>query len=191
MSCIYKIIQHASVGPSNQRPESCPRFGRDATPSTIMQNHARVLTLGDGDFSFSLSLARRRKHKLVATSFESQASLQEVYPRITSTFREMQGLGVEFHFNVDATKHSEQFSAFDAVVFNFPCIPVEDGLDGQNGQMEANKTLIREFTQQVNVSITKSKKSRVYVTHKSKPPYDQWGVVDLIQEEGILFVHFL
>jgi 25S rRNA (uracil2634-N3)-methyltransferase len=64
----------------------------------------RILTVGDGDFSFSLALARALGgQNVVATSYESYASLQQIYgTQCTDVLRELALLGARVAHGVDA-----------------------------------------------------------------------------------------
>jgi 25S rRNA (uracil2634-N3)-methyltransferase len=143
----------------------------------------RILTVGDGDFSYSVALARRLAADgggaatgLVATSYESRATLEKVYPRFAAAWQELKDVGATVRFGVDATALPAALQTqqpWQVVVWNFPCTAVAAGQDGQNGAMEANKALVRTFCARV-------KSQELHVTHKTKPPFDQWGLVDVV-----------
>lgn len=141
---------------------------------------------------------------LVATSHESEQSVLRVYPNAAETLAELRSRGVTVHHNVDATdlqstlpQCAEQAPVrFDRIIFNFPCIGrgLEAGHDGQNSEMEANKQLVRQFCcsaarlvspQHVNIRRVGEKRvhngegGEVHITHKTKPPYNHWGIVPL------------
>ena len=130
----------------NQRPELCPRSGSGTCPSDnvpIAAGYTKgmsCLMVGDGDFSFSLALARmllskegkkRRKPVLVATSYESESTLQRVYPNINETISELRSLGAHIFFEVDATDLKGTLrncsSQFHRIVWNFPCTAIGSG----------------------------------------------------------------
>eukprot|EP00956_Cyclotella_meneghiniana_P043922 scaffold294427_cov76-Cyclotella_meneghiniana.AAC.1 len=116
ISCAYKIANFDIALDSeftravpNVRPECCPRFKRqyhgnkcndinhqDMPDSSVMgyQKGMSVLTVGDGDFTFSLAVARlvcgASSGKVVATSYEDQSTLRNVYPDFTSTLKELE-----------------------------------------------------------------------------------------------------
>jgi 25S rRNA (uracil2634-N3)-methyltransferase len=142
----------------------------------------RILTVGDGDFSYSVALARRLAADggaatgLVATSYESRATLEKVYPRFAAAWQELKDAGATVRFGVDATALPaalQRQQPWQVVVWNFPCTAVAAGQDGQNGAMEANKALVRTFCARVRAQ-------ELHVTHKTKPPFDQWGLVDVV-----------
>mmetsp|Transcript_4350 Transcript_4350/g.11952 ORF Transcript_4350/g.11952 Transcript_4350/m.11952 type:complete len:464 (-) Transcript_4350:28-1419(-) len=157
-----------------------------------------VLTVGDGDFSFTLALARLlaaqndgdKKSRIIATSYESKESLERVYPTtFESTLRELNqitsndesNVEVQIHFQVDATQLSTynilQPQSFDRIVWNFPCSAVSDGRDGQNSEMEENKTLVANFVKEAAPLLTKS--GQIHMNHKTKPPFDQWKIEEV------------
>ena len=178
----------------NQRPETCPRLLQPKTgnhhtlkstanvkdwPCWNMRN-ARILTVGDGDFSYSTALARhfRTAQGLTATSYESKATLQKVYRTETLQlyWDELKEAGASIRFQVDATRLPEDLQdvLWGVVVWNFPCTAVPAGQDGQNQAMEDNKALVTQFCRNIQAH-------EIHLTHKTKPPYDQWGLVNLVQ----------
>ena len=199
--CAYKVCcfdvaldsSFCSVVP-NQRPENCPRsreaYTNDGETLGYKQG-IRVLTVGDGDFSFSLALARlllkhgRRGHDndgpvLVATSYESKDTLQQVYTNFDKTLLELEDLGAMVCFNVDATHLSETLPPslkamkFDRVVWNFPCSAISKGQDGQNDAMEFNKQLVRDFVSDSYRLV--SHLGEIQMCHKTKPPFNHWSI---------------
>lgn len=172
----------------NQRPETCPRLSRGLPtdhpttrmPSWTCLRKGRVLTVGDGDFSFSVAVARQMGNEaknLTATSYESKSTLEQVYrpQTLQGYWDELKSYGAQIYFQVDATRlpvHLQE-TAWDLVVWNFPCTAIADGQDGQNQAMEDNKALVRKFCARVSAQ-------EIHMAHKTKPPYDQWGLVDLV-----------
>jgi hypothetical protein len=179
--CAYKIgcfdvalDKEFSRQVPNQRPEMCPRSsdlkGKQGTLGYT--SGMRVLTIGDGDFSFSLAIARISTGKgLVATSYESRETLREVYPGIQETLSELESLGAKIHFNVDATNIQATVASattvkFDRIVWNFPCGAVSKGRDGQNEEMELNKSLVRRFVDNARHLLKRS--GQIHINHKTK-----------------------
>lgn len=157
----------------------------------------RILTVGDGDFSFSLALARllaassfreskttkaTKPTQLVATTYESLATLRQVYPNLDETLAELKQFGVVVVEKVDATRLVEclpqlhednnHLSTFHRIIWNFPCTAIAGGQDGQNDAMEENKQLVRKFVANAQCLLTES--GEIHMNHKTKPPYDQW-----------------
>ena len=140
--CCAKVLinQGASTSLPNARPETCFRLVRAAnstkkprvTSIGLYRQGQSILTVGDGDFSFSLALARALKGaRVVATSYESHASLAKVYGMACiDTLRELEQLGAVVAHGVDAAELGTTLPAgavpaggFDRVVWNFPCAP--------------------------------------------------------------------
>ena len=80
---------------------------------------------------------------------------------------------------------------FHRVIWNFPCVhspldasgQAQRGRDGQNEEMESNKTMLREFFERcVNLL---EPGGEVHLVHKTKPPYNQWDLSDLVAESGM------
>jgi len=162
----------------NQRPEQCPRAKevKQGVEGTLgYRREMSVLAVGDGDFTFSLALARLGSDKAIsitATSYESKASLLDVYPGIEETFKELEQKGATVCFKVDATRLKETMpktaadNKFDRIVWNFPCSAVEKGQDGQNEEMERNKGLVREFV--ANARHLLKAGGQIHLNHKTK-----------------------
>jgi 25S rRNA (uracil2634-N3)-methyltransferase len=190
----------------NQRPEQCPRSKQEQTTKSRTTNSApsrgaegtlgyrrnmAVLTVGDGDFTFSLAIARLLDGKahsgLVATSYESRASLIQVYPGIKDTISELESLGATVCYQVDATRLKETLpetipinNQFDRIVWNFPCSAVTKGQDGQNEAMESNKALVRDFV--ANSRHLLKSQGQIHLNHKTKPPFNQWNIDEVAVE---------
>mmetsp|Transcript_22782 Transcript_22782/g.56286 ORF Transcript_22782/g.56286 Transcript_22782/m.56286 type:complete len:261 (+) Transcript_22782:401-1183(+) len=151
-----------------------------------------VLTIGDGDFSYSLGLARilkpqQSKSTVIATSYESRETLQETYPRFEDYSTELANLGAELYFNVDATRLAKTLPMlrdspcrFDRICWNFPCTAIANGQDGQNDAMEKNKDLVRQFVKDAKELLSEC--GEIHICHKSKPPYNQWGLESVALE---------
>ncbi|RHY35302.1 hypothetical protein DYB32_000190 [Aphanomyces invadans] len=209
--CCYKLFIYGGkdVMP-NVRPEQCPRFsdpdantgdGDDGTddasaepeivPRNVMfQPLQRVLTVGDGNFSFSRALLEYLHDgaQLTATSHEAKDTVVEIYPDSAAILDTLTNAGATVVHEVDATsvtslKAAARSEKFDRVVWNFPCVRMPDGADGQNGEMEENKALLQGFFRAV-VSVL-APHGEVHVTHKTKPPFGQWGIVALAEANGL------
>ena len=155
----------------------------------------KVLTIGDGDFSFSLALARimckgsnEEGSEVVATSYESLETLKKVYPSIQETIDEMLQLNVKIYYEVDATNLNDTLSLksgnYHRIVWNFPCTAIANGQDGQNEQMKENQMLVKKFVKQCVHYLHPS--GEIQFKHKTKPPYDQWGLERVaVEEDGV------
>lgn len=144
---------------------------------------------------------------LIATSHESKDSIIQTYPdgaEILSQLLETAAgsssdlVHIQVKHEIDATNEShlrsllpktndQNHPGFDLIVWNFPCIRVDQGLDGQNQEMEQNKTLLREFFRS-SQSVLKVD-GEIHVTHKTKAPFGQWNIVRLAQEAGLVYSH--
>jgi 25S rRNA (uracil2634-N3)-methyltransferase len=152
----------------------------------------RVLTCGDGDFTFSLALARMllgnegtsAASKLTATSYETSETLEKVYPNFVDTLTELKQLGCLLQFGFDATRLKESLGItngdvkFDRIVWNFPCLAVAKGQDGQNGEMDENKALVSKFIVPARDLLTDG--GEIHICHKTKPPFNQWRLEEVV-----------
>ncbi|KAF0697692.1 Aste57867_11663 [Aphanomyces stellatus] len=214
--CCYKLIIHGGkdVMP-NIRPEQCPRFhtekdGDDdddenpysadaetAEPEIVLRNTMvsashKVLTLGDGNFSFSLALLKylTDASQLVATSHEAKDTVVETYPDSAGILDALAAAGATVLHQVDATDAAGMVDVvggahqFDRVIWNFPCVRMPDGADGQNSEMDENKALLEAFFRAVPQVLAPG--GEVHVTHKTKPPFGQWGIVALAEASGLV-----
>jgi len=205
--CAYKINcfdvaldkEFTSLVP-NTRPDTCPRSlsyvstkkkeftlpkNINKTNNLLCKQNMNVLTIGDGDFTFSLSIAKALSNtgKLHATSYESYDTLNRIYPNFYTTVQELESYrNVVISYNVDATdiqntSKSLKRTKFHRIIFNFPCEAVDEGQDGQNEQFIQNQSLIASFLQ--NASVLLHEAGEIHVTHKTKPPYNQWNIQSL------------
>jgi len=120
----------------NQRPEQCPRLKSDsaAVDGTMgFRCGMKVLTVGDGDFSFSLAVARivntkpESQQRVIATSYESEATLRNCYPNFDEIVDEMKTRNVTIAYQVDATSiedtllsklKDKKLPKFDRIIWN-------------------------------------------------------------------------
>jgi 25S rRNA (uracil2634-N3)-methyltransferase len=174
-----------------------------------------ILTVGDGDFSFSLSLANQLLSndtaKLTATSHESLKSVLDTYkPHSQATLASLRSLGATVLHEVDATNlaattelHSERESKhgkkdkdeikvklkkFDVVIWNFPCLSLPAGADGQAKELAANRELLTSFFNNVHQFLRKGT-GEVHISHKTVEPFSWWGIKQLAAESGFDFAY--
>ncbi|KAL9179438.1 hypothetical protein ACHAXT_008728 [Thalassiosira profunda] len=188
----------------NQRPEQCPRSASNTSANRKSnagsegamgyRRGMNVLTVGDGDFTFSLAMARHvvgndnsERGVVVATSYEDSATLRGVYPDFDDTLQSLKAYGdTTVGYNVDATRLDEtlpkQLSRktngrvkFHRICWNFPCTAIGSGQDGQNSAMEENKELVRKFVANA-LPYLDERIGEIHMAHKTKPPYNQWGL---------------
>jgi len=198
--CCFDVALDSEFTVPNQRPENCPRLSKIQNSNATLGyfQSINVLTVGDGDFSFSLGLARLlRKRKegkrgqLIVTSYETEQTLKRVYPEFENTLMELNSLGAIACFEIDATRLSETLPAsvlkrngkgieFHRIIWNFPCTAIDRGQDGQNQAMEDNKNLVRDFVS--NARKILHAKGEIHMCHKTKPPFNQWNLPDLVEK---------
>ena len=87
-------------------------------------------------------------------------------------------------FNIDA-KTMRSLGQFDRIIWNFPCIRMENGFDGQNEQMEENKNLLMIFFSHISHCLLPG--GQVHVTHKTKGPFYRWNLVSLAQNSNLIY----
>ena len=120
---------------------------------------------------------------VLSTSYETKETLNEVYGEetIQKCLNVLGKDGIEFE--VDCTKLEKgpikDHSKFDSVVWNFPCTAEKNGMDGQNPQREANYELLTKFFGNVESVINPD--ATIVLTHKTKPPFNQWKIVTLVE----------
>lgn len=194
--CFYKLYPNGTLSvspqlqlPPNVRPEMCPRScAADEMKMAFYSTKARILTVGDGDLSFSRSLAKQGyAHKLIATTHESLESIYHTYPNAEDILSSLRSDGVTLYHEIDATTletypQLQDADRFDIVIWNFPCIRVDKGADGQVSELELNRNLLRSFFQSV-VSILGTG-GEVHIAHKTIEPFSWWGLCDIAEREG-------
>lgn len=194
VACCYKIALYSRPGLlPNVRPELCPRMASASPPAGRVGLYdagklARVLTVGDGNFSYSLALGKALapRVEVVATSHESRETVVETYPDGARILDELAAMDkVTVLHGVDATDAQQMHALgqFDRVIWNFPCVRAPRGEDGQNQEMEVNKKLLADFFAHVARMLTPG--GEVHVTHKTKPPFGQWGIEAIAEASGL------
>ena len=172
------------------------------------QKGMHVLTVGDGDFSFSIAIAKAVIDKedasssgmVVATSYENEQTLQNVYPEFTTNLHQLINFNhntkrkqnITIGYNVDATNLAttlptsinNQCNYYHRIVWNFPCTAILDGQDGQNNEMEHNKELVRKFVCSALPYMSDTGGSEIHLLHKTKPPFNQW-LLEKVALEGL------
>jgi 25S rRNA (uracil2634-N3)-methyltransferase len=138
---------------------------------------------------------KKSKHgvlpELIATSYESYDTLRKVYPNIQETIDELMQLNVKIFYEVDATDLQTTLPIdvpesddghFNRIIWNFPCTAIANGQDGQNQQMQENQMLVKRFVKQC-VHYLHPILGEIHFLHKTKPPYDQWGLEKVAVED--------
>ena len=183
----------------NQRPEMCPRSNDAKIEGGLNGAYRRgmkVLCVGDGDMSFSLAVAKQVLDKntsgevsVVATSYEDKPTLQRVYPNFDETLKSLRSYGgVEVGYKVDGTNLKDTLpdgltnTTFHRICWNFPCTAISRGQDGQNAAMEENKELVRRFVSN-SLPFLDRRCGEIHMIHKTKPPYNHWGLEKVALEK--------
>lgn len=123
--------------------------------------------------------------KLTATSHESYQSICSTYPQAEDTLHRLKYLGATVLHDVDATdlhllhhgsstdllQHGSPIAAegsrtFDFIIWNFPCVSLPAGADGQTSELEQNRTLLRRFFSNIRPFLT-ADRGEVHITHKT------------------------
>lgn len=160
----------------------------------------RVLLVGEGDLSFALALARAlgTGANLVATTYDAEAELREMYaPWVARTLRDLRGLGAAALHGVDATRLHEPAlrgrldpagAGFRLVVWNhphagFPAEPHGPGFEQGAGWQGRHKRLVGAFL--ASAAQVLAPGGEVHLAHKAGPPFDGWDLPALAGEAGL------
>jgi 25S rRNA (uracil2634-N3)-methyltransferase len=173
---------------------------------------------GNFSFSLALArvlcCSKDSKVHLIATSHESRDSVIQTYPDGEKILQELSCMkNVQVYHGIDATSKyfnnlylfelcliliatvcldPEQMQtlggSFDRILWNFPCVRVPRGEDGQNKEMEMNKILLNDFFTLTSSLLTQHK-GQVHVTHKTKPPFGQWEIEKIAERNGLKHAH--
>jgi len=115
------------------------------------------------------------KLKLTATSHESYRSICSTYPQAVDTLNRLTYLGATVLHGVDATDLQgspsmayivDRSHTFDFIIWNFPCISLPAGADGQTSELEQNRDLLKRFFSNIRPFLTPDR-GEVHVTHKT------------------------
>lgn len=208
IACLYKIFPtgtglDGAALPSNVRPELCPRSnptsaaGGGGSPwAGLYTRGGSILTVGDGDLSFSLGLAKLLSSKnisfdLLATTHESESVVMSVYPLARSNVAELRRLSASVLHEIDATRFRDSLGTgpehdgkYDVIAWNFPCVRMPKGADGQVSEIDTNKNLLRGFFSNCSY-LLRPLTGELHVTHKTIEPFSWWKIVDLARESGL------
>ncbi len=151
------------------------------------------MTVGDGDFSFSLSIAEHfhktnPNFKLTVTSHESHESVLTTYPTCEANLKRLKQLGAVVYHDVDATSLATtlplQNVQFDVIIWNFPCVRITAGADGQTNELDINRNLVGTFFANAHPYLVPGS-GEVHVAHKTIEPFSWWGIVNLGEQNGM------
>ena len=159
---------------------------------------ARILFIDADSSSEDNNRTPKSSSKLIATSYESYNTLVKVYgSSIVTTINELESYdNVEVHYKVDATNLRQTLPGavassttkddngynFHRIIWNFPCTAEPNGQDGQNQQFIDNQMLVRTFMNQCATlkGLLHAQLGEIHFMHKTKPPYDQWNLHDIV-----------
>eukprot|EP01032_Pedospumella_encystans_P009510 gene9510-11187_t len=77
---------------------------------------------------------------------------------------------------------------FDVVIWNFPCLSLPAGADGQAKELEANRELLTLFFKNVHAFLRKGT-GEVHISHKTVEPFSWWGIKQLAKDSGFDFAY--
>ncbi len=91
--------------------------------------------------------------------------------------------------NTNANSSSKiKMKRFDVVIWNFPCISLPAGADGQARELRANQELLAKFFNNVRACLTKGT-GEVHLSHKTIEPFSWWGIKQIAAENGFEFAY--
>ncbi|KAL8782872.1 MAG: hypothetical protein Q9213_005049 [Squamulea squamosa] len=189
-SKLPKVPDHGVKAKSKPKPL---RPQQHQTPTIPFDPTNRILLVGEGDFSFTHSLYTHHNcHHLVATCFDSVATLAEKYPQSTNYIQELEDadredetVNIQILHGVDATRLGKggvgsggkevKKGGFDRVVFNFPHV---GGLTKDvNRQVRYNQELLVNFFKAAVPLLTPE--GSIITTIFEGEPYSLWNIRDL------------
>ncbi|KAI4247024.1 MAG: hypothetical protein L6R40_001689 [Gallowayella cf. fulva] len=176
-----------------------PHPQQNQTPTIPFHPTNRILLVGEGDFSFTRSLYNHHGcHSMIATCYDSIATLTEKYPQSTDFIRELEDaareddeVDIKILYSVDATKLGKggagsggrevRKGGFDRVVFNFPHV---GGLTKDvNRQVRYNQELLVDFFKAAVPLL--APEGSMLVTIFEGEPYSLWNIRDLARHVGL------
>eukprot|EP01031_Cornospumella_fuschlensis_P035683 gene35683-43278_t len=149
-----------------------------------------MLVVGDGDFSFSRSLAEQRMcSHLVTSTLDSKDFVTASFLSAAANIAQIEELGGQVHYGVDATKISQSFPNrnFDVILWNFPHIAGKQNI-------KHNRRLLHQYLVSAATSLSLAGKIMISLCEgqsgtraKSKLIYDRsWKLLDQATAAGLL-----
>ena len=121
---------------------------------------------------------------VITSSLESLATLESVYGADLIAANVAAVTAAKAHFQVDCTALAATLPTplpqIDTIAWNFPCTAEANGQDGQNSEMDKNKELLVAFVRSAGLVGA----SRLVITHKTKPPFNHWSIVEVVEGAG-------
>lgn len=166
----------------------------------LIENHWRVLTVGDGDLSFSYALKKKYPSlQLTATVYDSFDVLNSKYQSHFYHHLRQENVAVLCGFDVTnkACWHNLVKNSFDLVIFQFPLLPAfssaQDYLqaisESKAGSKETivntlNRQLLRDFLINSGKSFLDPLGEQLcYITSKDVKPYREWNIENSINQQ--------
>ncbi|PWA95232.1 hypothetical protein CTI12_AA023060 [Artemisia annua] len=149
---------------------------------------SKMLFVGEGNFSYSMSICITLGSgaNMTVTSYDTTKDLREKYPDALANIRLLTDSGATVLHGVDARKMSEHPSlrgrTYDFIIYNFP----HAGFIGDESTpavINKHRELVRGFF--LNAVSMLSPEGQCHVTHKRKPPFNQWHIPKLASECGL------
>ncbi|KAK8199416.1 uncharacterized protein BKA78DRAFT_348466 [Phyllosticta capitalensis] len=206
--------QQQSQSQSQQAAPSAPP-PPPPSPTIPFDPNERILLIGEGDFSFARSLvAHHGCADLLATCYDSAATLAEKYPQAVDNIAYIEGEGMRVAYEVDATNLGKSKEVkrggmteglvgveggarsddtakargrWDRIVFMFPHTGGKS--TDVNRQVRFNQELLVSFFRSAMPLLSPSPPSptpsTIIITLFEGEPYTLWNVRDLARHVGL------
>ncbi|PWA93229.1 hypothetical protein CTI12_AA071700 [Artemisia annua] len=135
---------------------------------------SNMLFVGEGNFSYSMSICITLGSgaNMTVTSYDTTKDLREKYPDAWANIRLLTDSGATVLHGVDARKMSEHPSLRDLILCFFSL-----------ASCSKHRELVCGFF--LNAVPMLSPEGQCHVTHKRKPPFNQWHIPKLASECGL------
>jgi 25S rRNA (uracil2634-N3)-methyltransferase len=143
-----------------------------------------ILMVGEGDFAFSLALAvKLGGRKLVATSYDSRATVLEKYPHAITHLTALRTAHVELHHGVDVKSLGREpwMHKFNRIIFNFPHIGGSSEED-----VTLNQELLADYFKSAAPFLSKEPKGQAIVALRNTSFYDKWKIQEQAKKAGLI-----
>ncbi|CAO3634884.1 unnamed protein product [Cunninghamella echinulata] len=152
-----------------------PLLKRPKHLKITVDEHDRVLLIGEGNFSFARSLVNQYyllgAEKLVATCFDSQEVLYEKYgEEVKENIETIETMGGTVLYDIDATKLEKYKTItqhhYTKIIFNFP--HVGKGIKDEQRNVQSNQQLLLNFFKSATPLLTISDDRYKLIRNKKK-----------------------